>query len=108
MNRFVHTLNGFYTNDVYYTNSGSIIIEKKHWDKLDKTGLVGKNFSKRKNYYKDGGLFYALFLAPKIKYCLTINKHGINHENKTFQRFTNMSANSERKEFFKMLLVINW
>ena len=72
MNNFIHAINGFYTNDVYYTDCDSLYIENKHWDKLDKVELVGKNLLQGKNDYKDGGIFYALFLAPKIKYCLTI------------------------------------
>ena len=74
MNNFIHAINGFYTNDVYYTDTDSLYFEDKHWDKLDKTGWVGKNLIQRKNDYKYGGIFYGLFLAPKIKYCLTIKE----------------------------------
>ena len=42
MNNFLHANNGFCTNNVYYTDTDSLYIEKKHWDKLDKAGLVGK------------------------------------------------------------------
>ena len=55
-----------------------------------------------KTDFKDGGNFYGLFLAPKIKYCLTINKYGVIDEKKTFKGFTNVSDNSDRKEYFKM------
>ena len=65
MNNFIHAINGFYTNDLYYEDSDSMYIENKHWDKLDKAGLVGNNLLQGKNKYKDGGIFYALFLAPK-------------------------------------------
>ena len=102
MNNFIHAINGFYTNDVYYTDCDSLYIENKHWDKLDKAGLVGKNLLQGKNDYKDGGIFYALFLAPKIKYCLTINKYGVIDEHKTFKGFTNVSDILNGKEFFKM------
>ena len=54
------------------------------------------------NEYKDCGIFYALFLAPKIKYCLTINKYGVFDEHKTFKGFTNVSDNLDRKKYFKM------
>ena len=77
MNNFIHAIGGFYTNDVYYTDTDSLYIENKHWNKLDEAGLVGKNLLQGKNDYKDGGIFYGLFLAPKIKYCLTINKYGV-------------------------------
>ena len=36
MNNFIHAIDGFYTNDVYYTDSDSFYIESKHWDKLNK------------------------------------------------------------------------
>ena len=102
MNNFIHAINGFYTNDVYYTDTDSLYIENKHWDKLEKAGLVGKNLLQGKNDYKDGGIFYGLFLAPKIKYCLTINKYGVIDEHKTFKGFTNVSDNLDRREYFKM------
>ena len=102
MNNFIHAIDGFYTNDVYYTDTDSLYIENKHWEKLEKTGLVGKNLLQGKNDYKDGGIFYGLFLAPKIKYCLTVNKYGVLDEHKTFKGFTNVSDNLDRKEYFKM------
>ena len=49
MNKFIHAINGFYTNDVYYTDTDSLYIENKHWDKLDKAGLVGKGLLQGKN-----------------------------------------------------------
>ena len=55
-----------------------------------------------KNDYKDGGIWYGLFLAPKIKYALTINKIGIIDEHKTFKNFTNVSDNSDRRDCFNM------
>ena len=55
----------FFTDDVYYTDINSLFIENKQWDKLDKAGLVGKSLLERKNDYKDCGIFYGLFLAPK-------------------------------------------
>ena len=85
MNNFIHVIGGFYTNDVYYTDMDSLYIENKHWDNLDKAGLVGKNLLQGKNDYKDGGVFYGLFLAPKIKYCLTINEYGVIDKKKTFK-----------------------
>ena len=65
MNLFLHAIDGFYSNGVYYTDTDSLYIGNKHWDELDKSGLVGKNLLQGKNDYKDGGIFYGLFLAPK-------------------------------------------
>ena len=102
VNNFIHAFNRFDTNDVYYTDTDSLYIENKHWDKLDKAGLVGKGLLQGKNDYKDGGIFYGLFLAPKMKYCLTINEYGVINEHKTFKGFTNVSDNLDRKDYFKM------
>ena len=85
MNQFIHALNGFFTNDVYYTDTDSLYIGKKHWDKLDKAGFVGKNLLHGKNDYKERGIFYGLFLAPKIKFCWTKNKCGVIDEHKAFK-----------------------
>ena len=62
---FLHSIDGFYNNDVYFRDTDSLYIENKHWDKLDKAGLVGKNRLQGKNDYKEGGIWYGLFLAPK-------------------------------------------
>ena len=43
MHNFIHTIKGFYTNNVYYTDTDPLYIENKHWDKLDKARLNGKN-----------------------------------------------------------------
>ena len=32
----------------------------------------------------DGGIFYSLFLAPKVKYCLTIIEYGISRRTQDF------------------------
>ena len=102
MNNFIHAIDGFYSNDVYYTDTDSLYNENKHWDKLLGKNLVGKNLLQGKNDHGDTGIFYALFLAPKIKYCLTINKFGIIHEKNCFKGFTNVSDNVDRKKYFKM------
>ena len=102
MNNFIHAIDGFYNNDVYYTDTDSLYIENKHCDKLQGVGLVGKNLLQGKNDYKDGGIFHGRFLAPKIKYCLTIHEYGVKDEHKCFKGCTNVSDNSHRKEYFKM------
>ena len=88
MNNFNHAINGFYTNDVYYTDTDAIYIESKHWDKLDKASLVGKKLLQGKNDYgDDSGIFYGLFLVPKVKYCLIINKYGVISEKRLSKDF---------------------
>ena len=63
MNNFIPAINGFFTNDLHYEDTDSIYIENKHWDKLNKAGLVGKNLLQGKNDYNDGAIFYGLFLS---------------------------------------------
>ena len=65
MKNFVHFIDGFYSNDVNSTDTDTLCIENKHWEKLDKAGLVGKNRLQGKNDYKEGGIWSGLFLAPK-------------------------------------------
>ena len=77
MNNFIKEINGFYNNSIYYGDTDSLYREKKYWDVLDKANLVGKDLCQGKNDYKTGGIFYGLFLAPKIKYVLTIDDYGI-------------------------------
>ena len=42
LNNFSHTINGFHTKDVCCTDTDSLNVEDKHWFKLDKAGLLGK------------------------------------------------------------------
>ena len=86
----VHAINGFYTNDVYYGHTDSLCIENRQWYKLDKAGLVGRALLQSKSDYEDGGVYYGLFLAPKIKYCLTIKKYAVLDGKETFKGFTNV------------------
>ena len=73
MNEFIREMNGFYENNIYYTDPDSLYIEEKYWDVLDEANLVGDDLCQGKNDYKAGGRFYGLFLGSKIKYCLTID-----------------------------------
>ena len=52
---------------------------------MAKAGLVGKSLLQGKDDYVDCGIFYGLFLAPKVKYCLTISGNGFIEEHKTFE-----------------------
>ena len=54
MTNFMHAIDGFYSNDVYYTDTDSLYIESKHWDKLKGKNLVGKNLLQGNNDYGDG------------------------------------------------------
>ena len=43
MNIFIREIIGFCNNSIYYGDTDSLYIEKKHWDVFDKENLVGKN-----------------------------------------------------------------
>ena len=101
MNNFLREINGFYNNSIYYGDTDSLYIEKKYWDVLDKANLVG-DLCQGKNDYKTGGIFYGLYLAPKIKYCLTIDEFGIIQEHKTFKGFNDSKRLLDRSQYFKM------
>ena len=105
MNNFIREINGFYNNSIYYGDTDSLYIEKKNWDVLDKTNLVGESLCQGKNDYKTGGIFYGLLLAPKIKYCLTIGDYGIIQEHKTFRGFNDSNRILNRAQYFKMIEV---
>ena len=102
MNNFVREINGFFNNSIYYGDTDSLYIEKKYWDVLDKANLVGKNLCQGKKDYKTGGIFYGLSLAPKIKYCLTINDLGISEQHMTFKGFNDSKRLLDRSQYFDM------
>ena len=69
---------------------------------LDKANLVGEELCQDKNDYDTGGIFYGLFLALKIKYCLTIDEYGIIKEHKTFKGFNDSKRLLDRSQYFNM------
>ena len=70
---------------------------------LDKANLVGEELCQGKSNYKTGGIFYGLYLAPKIKYCLTIDEFGIIQEHKTFKGFKDSKRLLDRSQYFEMI-----
>ena len=86
MNNFFREINGFYYNSIHYRDRDSLYREKI-LGSVRQTTLEGKNLCQGKNDYKSGGIFYALFLAPKIKYVLTIDEFGIIQQHMTFRGF---------------------
>ena len=103
MNNVVKEINVFYNNNIYYTDCGSIYIERRHWDVLDKAKMVGEELCQGKNDFKTGGIFYSLFLAPKIKYCLTMDIYGIIQEHRTFKGFNDNKRLVDRSQYFNMI-----
>ena len=88
MNNVFREIDGFYNNIIYYTDTDSGYIHKKHWSTLVEKGYVGKSLGQGKNDYGDSGIFYAWFLAPKIKYCLVIDDFGIISAKRTFKGYS--------------------
>ena len=70
---------------------------------LDKANLVGEELCPGKNDYKTSGIFHCLFLAPKIKYSLTIDNYGIVQEHKILKGFNDSNRLLDRSQFFKMI-----
>ena len=103
MNDFIGEINGFYNNNIYYTDTDSLYIEKKNWDVLDNANLVGEELCQGKNDYKKGGIFYGLFLAPKLKYRLTMDDYGIIQEHKTFKGCNDCKRLLDRSQYFNMI-----
>ena len=70
---------------------------------LDKAKLVGKELCQAKTDYKEGVIFYGLFVAPKIKHVLSIDNLGIIHQHMTFEGFNDSKSLSDRSQYFNML-----
>ena len=62
MNSFIREIFGFYNNNIYFTDAGSLYIEKRYCNVLHEKLYQGKND------YNTGGIFYGFFLPPKTKY----------------------------------------
>ena len=70
---------------------------------FDKANLVAEEFCQGKNDYRTGGSFYGLFLAPKIKYCLTIDDNDILQEHETYKSFNDSKRLLDRSQHFKTI-----
>ena len=57
----------------------------------------------RQHRLQNRWFFYGLFLAPKIKYCLTIDDYGIIQEHNTFKGFNDSKRLLDRSQYFKMI-----
>ena len=74
--------------------------------------LLGSIQCEGKKHYNSGGLFYCLIPAPKTKYCLSIDRFGINQQHMTFKGFNDSkrlldwSQNSETLEVEKLTVIL--
>ena len=88
MNEMFPVIHGFYSNCVYYGDTDSGFLHKKHWCTLIGKGCVGKSLGLGKNDYGNSGIFYAWFSALKIKYCLVIDDIGVIWAKGTFKGYS--------------------
>ena len=86
MNDVFREIDGFYIINVYYGDTESSYLHKKHWSTLVEKGFVGKFLGLGNNDYGISGNFYAWSLAPKIKYCSVIDDFGVILAKNFFQR----------------------
>ena len=70
---------------------------------LDKAILVGKELCQGKNNYKTGVVFYGLFLAPKIKFSLTIDQFSIIQQHMTFKGFNDSKRLLDQFQYFDII-----
>ena len=66
MNNLNRDFDGFYRMNINYTETDSLYKERKYWDVLDEAGLVGSNFNRGRNDYKNGSIFLFVFSCQKI------------------------------------------
>ena len=102
MNNVFREIDGFYSNNIYYGDTDSGYIHKKHWSTLVEKGFVGKSLGLGKNDYGDSGIFYAWFLAPKIKYCLVIDDFGIISAKRTFKGYSEEHRMIKLEEYISL------
>ena len=88
MNDVVRQKGGFYSNSIYYIDTDSLYIHKKHWSDLVDIGFVGKSPGLDKNDYGNSGTFYAWILAPKVKYCFLIDDFRVILAERIFKGYT--------------------
>ena len=62
-----------------------------------------KNYAKVKMITKQLVFFYGLYIAPKIKYCLTIDVYGIIQEHKICKSFIDRKRLLDRSQYFNMI-----
>jgi len=65
MNNFVLAIDGHKNSSVYYTDTDSLYIHAKYFDKLKELDYVGGALGQGKNDYGKSGILYADFIGPK-------------------------------------------
>ena len=103
MNEVIEHIGGFYKNNIYYTDTDSIYIHKNDFNILKKDGFIEDTLGKSKNDYgENGGILKALFIGPKMKYCLVIDDGGYLCEKITFKGLEKGSSNIKYTDFVNL------
>ena len=98
LNKFVFAIED---DKVCYTDTDSLYIEKKLVISREKS-LVGKELGRGKNDYGDCGIFYGLFITPKVNFCPTINEYG-KIEKRHLKGFQDADRLLQRKKYFPII-----
>ena len=80
MNNFILAVDGIKKPNIYYSDTDSIYVHLKHFEKLNNSGYVGNKLSQGKNDYVNGGIIYGLYLAPKIKFNIVIEDYILKYK----------------------------
>ena len=73
---------------IYSTDTDFLYIHKKYCFDLVDIGYVGNAISLGKNEYSNSETFHAWLVAPKIKYCLSIDDFGVILAKRTFKGYS--------------------
>ena len=92
MNRFIAVIDGFTGKVVYYMDTDSLYITSTAYAKLRAAGNIGSAMGQCKNDYGDGGIVFGLFIANKVKFCMTITEDGVPDFHKTFKGHDNQTG----------------
>ena len=98
----IQEMDGFYSNTVYYADTDGAYIHKKHWSTLVDNGFFGNFVGLGKKDYSNAGLFYASFLAPKIKFCVFNNDYGLISAKRSFKGFSKENRMIKLDDFISL------
>ena len=68
-------IKGIDTIGTFYKETDSSFFEKT-LEKVNEVGFYGEELGQRKNGFRNGWVYNVLFLAPTVKFCLTIIEFG--------------------------------
>ena len=102
MNDVFREIDGFYSNNINYGDTDSGYIHKKHWSTSVEKCFVGKSLGLGKYEYGNSVMFYAWFLAPKIKYCLVIDDFGVISAKRTFKGYSEEHRMKKLDEYISL------